>query len=229
MKSAGTTADPIHNSETEQFDQEEVSEFEQSPGLPGHPGVSPLDSGTTGIHTPLKALKVANQTPRCAHVKPSGLHCGSPAMHGTEFCYYHRRVHEGPRLLYPTMTMLEDGHGIQAALMEVLCAILDGAVTDKHAALLLYGLQTAASNLKRVNDIDPDEVATEPAPTERLPEGVFQRKLDEWSGEEKRAIEDFIHGMEIKKHRRQVDEERDDEEWQAHLKRVKEKEEMASS
>jgi hypothetical protein len=176
----------------------------------------------------MKALAVANQTPRCAHIKPSGLRCGSPAMRDIEYCYYHRRVHIGPRLMYPTMTMLEDGHGVQAALMEVLCGILDGALTDKHAALLLYGLQTAASNLKRVGDVDPDEVAVEPAPEQKLPEGVFQKKADEWNHEEKKAIENFWQDMEIRKHLRQVREAQDDQEWQAHQRRMKEREEAVS-
>ena len=208
--------------EEEEYDQEEVFEIEQGPGLPGHPGASPLDSGSPGIHTPLKALQVANQAPRCTHVKPSGLRCQAPAMRDTEFCYYHRRVHEGPRLLFPTLTMLEDAHGIQAALMEVLCAVLDGSVDLKMGAMLLYGLQTATANLKRVGEVDPDQVTTEPAPKEKLPEGVFETKREEWSWEEKRAIEKFIHGMEIQKMRRQVKEERDDAAWQEHLKRTAE-------
>jgi hypothetical protein len=176
----------------------------------------------------MKALAVADETPRCMHIKPSGVRCGSPAMRGIDYCYYHKRTHLGPRLLYPTLTMLEDAHGVQAALMEVLCGILDGGLTDKHAALLLYGLQTAASNLKRVEDVDPDEVATEPAPEERLPEGVFQRKSDEWSHEEKMAIEKFMGDMQMRKMRRQVDESKNDQAWQEHLRRMQEKEEVAS-
>ena len=206
------------------YDDEEVFEFEQRPGLAARPGVSPLDRRTASTHTVPQHIQLARQAPRCAHIKPSGRRCGSPAMRGIDYCYYHKRTHLGPRLLYPTMTMLEDGHGVQAALMEVLCGILDGALTDKQAALTLYGLQTAASNLKRVDDLDPDEVATEPAPPERLPEGVFGRKRDEWSGEEQRDIENFMRSMEDRKMLRQVREEKNDQEWQAHLKRVKHQE-----
>jgi hypothetical protein len=144
-------------------------------------------------------------------------------MGGSEFCYYHRRVHEGPRLLFPTLIMLEDAHGVQAALMEVLCAVVDGSVDQKLGALLLYGLQTAASNLKRIGQVDPEQVTTEAAaPAERLPEGVFERKRDEWSGEEKGAIKKFMYEMEDRKLRRQVEEERNDAEWQAHIKRTTE-------
>ena len=206
----------------EAYDEEEVFEIEQDPGLPGCPGVSPLDSGTAGIHTPMRALKVADQQPRCLHIKPSGARCGSPAMRGIEYCYYHKRTHLGPRLLYPTMTMLEDAHGVQAALMEVLCGILDGALTDKQAAMLLYGLQTAASNLKRVQELDPEDVATEPAPEEKLPEGVFERKRDEWSSQERGEIELFMNKMEVKKMWRVQEEAENDRQWQEHLRRTAE-------
>ena len=144
-------------------------------------------------------------------------------MRGIDYCYYHKRTHLGPRLLYPTLTMLEDAHGIQAALMEVLCGIMQGALTDKHAALLLYGLQTAASNLRRVEDVDPNEVAIEPAPEERLPEGVFETKRDEWSREEKMAIRDFMQDMAVKKVWRQSREAQNDQAWQEHLRRMEEK------
>jgi hypothetical protein len=158
--------------------------------------------------TPPERVEQAHAAARCAHVKPSGMRCGSPAMRDIEFCYYHKRTHIGPRLLYPTMTMLEDGHGVQAALMEVLCAIMDGVLSDRQAALMLYGLQTAASNLKRVEQVDPQEVAIEPAPEEKLPEGVFERKRDQWSPEEKIAIEKFMQEMTVKKAWRQSEEER---------------------
>ena len=143
-------------------------------------------------------------------------------MRGIEYCYYHKRTHLGPRLLYPTMSMLEDGHGVQAALMEVLCGILDGALNDREAGRLLYGLQIAASNLKRVQQVDPDEVAIEPAPEERLPEGVFRRKVDDWSSQEKGEIKLFMNQMEVKKMWRVQREAEDDEQWQAHLKRTAE-------
>lgn len=166
--------------EQDEYDGEEVFEFEHSPGLPGRPGVSPLDSGTAGDPSQ-KALEVANRRPRCQHIKPSGLRCGSPAMRRIDYCYYHKRTHIGPRLLYPTLMMLEDAHGIQAALMEVLCAMLEGGLTEKQAALMLYALQTAASNLKRVQDLDPDQVATEEPEHDRPQDGIFEpEKGSKW-------------------------------------------------
>jgi hypothetical protein len=158
----------------EELDEEEVFEFEQPEGLEGRPGVSPLDRKTTRTHTVSKPIQLARESPRCAHIKPSGVRCGSPAMRGIDYCYYHKRTHVGPRLLYPTLMMLEDAHGVQAALMEVLCAILEGGLQPKVAGLLLYGLQTAACNLKRVVDVDPNEVATEEPEHDRPQDGIFQ-------------------------------------------------------
>lgn len=211
----------------EQYEDEQVFEYEcPDSDTAERPerrlGVSPLDHKTEGPHRVSKAMRLAHDSPRCAHIKPSGVRCGSPAMRDIEFCYYHKRTHIGPRLMYPTMTMLEDGHGVQAALMEVLCAIMDGVLTDRQAALMLYGLQTAASNLKRVEQVDPQEVAIEPAPQEKLPEGVFERKRDEWSSQEKGEIENFMTTMEVKKMKRQDREQTNDQEWMAHLKRVEE-------
>jgi hypothetical protein len=170
--------EPAHT--PDEFDEEEVFEFEQPEGPEGRPGVSPLDCKTTRTHTVSKPIQLARESPRCIHIKPSGLRCGSPAMRGVDYCYYHKRTHLGPRLLYPTLMMLEDAHGIQAALMEVLCAILEGGLQPKIAGLLLYGLQTAACNLKRVVDVDPAEVTTEEPEHDRLQDGIF--KPDPCSG-----------------------------------------------
>lgn len=121
-------------------------------------------------------------------------------MRGIEFCYYHRRVHEGPRLLFPTLAMLEDAHGVQAALMEVLCAFLENSIDHRAAALLLYGLQTASANLKRVEQLDPEQVVTEEAPRERMPDGVFEPR-NRWTPEERKAIDDLIFQLEMKRAR----------------------------
>jgi hypothetical protein len=32
--------------------------------------------------------------PECRHVKPSGELCHSPALHGSHWCYFHKRLHE---------------------------------------------------------------------------------------------------------------------------------------
>ena len=83
--------------------------------------------------------------------------CGSPALRGLPFCYFHerwrrirphRRPGDAPRLQLP---LLEDANAIQMALQQVMQAILDNQIDNKRAGLLLYALQTASANLKRTD------------------------------------------------------------------------------
>ena len=162
----------------------EASDDQQDPDRPNRPlSVSPLDQQTQQTTTATDRrlgdrrrdraaqVKAAHQSPRCAHVRASGVRCGSPALRDSAYCYYHDHFHGGPRLIYPALAKLDDPHGIQTALMEVLTGILDGRLEHKTGALLLYGLQTAVANLKRMADLDPEEVVTE-IPAGNLPSGA---------------------------------------------------------
>ena len=97
----------------------------------------------------------------CDHIKANGLRCASPALRGERFCYFHlhrlerdrRRLRNAkPKPL--SLPPLEDANAVQLGLMNVLDAIAHNSIDTKQAALLLYGLQTAAINLKRV-DFEP--------------------------------------------------------------------------
>lgn len=91
-------------------------------------------------------LEEANNAPRCMQVKVNGTRCGSPAMRGKPFCYFHHRFHCPP--LDGGFPALEDGSAIQWAIMQVLDKLLNQKIDPKHAATLFYGLQTASANLK---------------------------------------------------------------------------------
>jgi hypothetical protein len=97
---------------------------------------------------------------RCYHVKVNGEQCGSPALRGKCYCYFHYRYHHlgaygvkprGQRnagaALFP---VLEDGNSIQAAVMQVIRLILAKEIDNKEAGLLLYALQIASSNLNHL-------------------------------------------------------------------------------
>ena len=98
---------------------------------------------------------------RCQHLKTNGTQCGSPALRRNRFCYFHKRYQEErirlnvDRRRRGTATfflpVLEDANSIQIALMQVMRLILSGQVDPKTAGLLLYALQTASSNLSRIN------------------------------------------------------------------------------
>jgi len=103
---------------------------------------------------------------QCEHIKANGEFCGSPALRGRNYCYFHlthigRRLRaermqaqmkakgqageaEAPPLELPAF---EDAPSIQIALMQVVDAILHNRLDNKRAGLVLYALQTASCNL----------------------------------------------------------------------------------
>jgi hypothetical protein len=102
-----------------------------------------------------------NSIPRCEHLKVNGTQCGSPALKRNHFCFFHKRWHETRIVLNANrarraraaldLPVLEDANSIQVSLMQVMRLILSGQVDPKIAGLLLYALQTASSNLSRIN------------------------------------------------------------------------------
>lgn len=150
--------------------------LEEEDGSNGHPSLSALDHRTARIHNPTpgpspdpaggplqgaRRVAEANRAPRCIHVKAGGVRCGSPALRGFDYCYFHKRLHSGPRLIAAAISKIEDAHGLQSAIMDVLIGIIDSRIDSKTASLLLYGLQTAATNLKRIPNLDPEQIVTE--------------------------------------------------------------------
>ena len=101
---------------------------------------------------------------RCEHIKINGTQCGSPSIRNRRLCFFHGRwqkqrlaiadsvasipagISIAPAL---NMPLLEDANSIQVAIMQVLQLLLTGQLQHKTAALALYGLQTASSNLRR--------------------------------------------------------------------------------
>jgi hypothetical protein len=105
-------------------------------------------------------------TPKsCTHIKVSGIRCGSPALRGEQFCYFHQRMlrtvkFPASRVHYTAL--LEDEESIQASLMEVVNALLRGTIELKRAELILRALNTAVRNIRRVKfSIHSDEMVRE--------------------------------------------------------------------
>lgn len=109
---------------------------------------------------------------RCQHIKVSGTQCGSPALRKKSFCFYHQQnrpltvecYSEGQ---YATgeiaLPVFEDAHSIQTVIRQVVQMILQKRIERKTASLLLYALQIASSNLKRLEleKPQPAEVVTD--------------------------------------------------------------------
>jgi hypothetical protein len=84
---------------------------------------------------------------RCQHTKMNGQPCSAPARRARRFCIFHDAANRKPRDF--AVPILEDATSLQFAILQVMRALADKAIEPKTAALMLYGLQIAASNLKR--------------------------------------------------------------------------------
>jgi hypothetical protein len=101
----------------------------------------------------------SHTAPRCRHIKVSGARCGSPALRLKSFCFYHQDNRPWKIECYSDgeyatgevlLPFFEDAHSIQAVLREVVQMVLQKRIERKTASLLLYALQIASSNLKRI-------------------------------------------------------------------------------
>jgi hypothetical protein len=137
---------------------------------------------------------------RCRHIKVSGTQCGSPALRNKNFCFYHQQDHpltvecysEGE---YATgeiaLPVFEDAHSLQTVIRQVVQLVLQKRIERKTASLLLYALQIASSNLKRMElekpqpeqvVIDLDTVSQTPmaAPRRDCARNFSQRAPNKW-------------------------------------------------
>jgi len=101
----------------------------------------------------------SSEAPRCRHVKVNGTQCGSPAVRSKSFCYYHQQhrpilaecysdgEYSTGEILLP---VFEDAHSVQSVIRKVMQILLQKRIERKTASLLLYALQIASSNLKRM-------------------------------------------------------------------------------
>ncbi len=95
----------------------------------------------------------------CTHIKTNGIACDSPALKRQRYCYFHldareraKRQHRAARLQHPfQLPLLEDANAIQVAIGDTLNALLAGRIDHKTAGLILYGLQTAAANIRHTD------------------------------------------------------------------------------
>jgi len=97
-----------------------------------------------------KAQQKSTRT--CTHIKVTGVRCGSPSLHGEQFCYFHQRMMRGVRTppqarLHP-IALIEDEASIQAALMEVINALMRNTIELKRANLILRALHIAVKNVR---------------------------------------------------------------------------------
>jgi hypothetical protein len=164
--------------------------------------------------------------PRCEHVKINGTQCGSPALKRNHFCYFHKRWQETRIVLNANrarrgraaldLPVLEDANSIQVSLMQIMRLILSGQMDTKTAGLLLYALQTASSNLSRIN-FEPavkTRVVIDPRTVDQTPLGEDPWRREDFEEEEA----DVCEPVAAKAKNKYEDEDEDvgrDEEWPA--------------
>jgi hypothetical protein len=92
----------------------------------------------------METMTKPNAAARCEHIRDSGQRCGSPALRGAAFCYYHDRVHTPPA--HPRknpvafIPNLECGDSMQIAITNVNRAVACGQLDTKQAYCIFYGM-----------------------------------------------------------------------------------------
>jgi hypothetical protein len=125
----------------------------------------------------------------CRHLNASGQLCGSPALRGELFCYYHHRDRQRQKLLksqsrkrFPRLNgqlldalnlpSPDDPDSIRVCIATLMRGILAGMIDREQAGQVLYLIQLATVNNARPPRNGPHLVAiTDPEPIQ-FPEEV---------------------------------------------------------
>lgn len=119
-----------------------------------------LDESAPLSQADFERLAGAHAAPRCVHVKSNGVRCGSPAMRGLPWCYFHNRFYNRP--YEDSLPALEDANAIQIAIMQVLDGLRSGRLDRLTAQTYLYALRVATLNNRFANfNPHPSRVITE--------------------------------------------------------------------
>ena len=89
----------------------------------------------------------------CEHIKDNGSTCGSPALTGYSFCFFHQRLRHPrhrPGDFEYKLPILDTPESILMAIQHITQAALDGVLEDKRARLVLSALRLAQSTLKQI-------------------------------------------------------------------------------
>jgi hypothetical protein len=91
----------------------------------------------------------------CAHIKVTGIPCGSPALRNEKFCYFHQRMLRGISTPHQSrvhpVALIESNEAIQSSLMEIINAVVRNTIDLRRADLILKAIHIAVKNSRRVN------------------------------------------------------------------------------
>jgi hypothetical protein len=150
----------------------------------------------------------SSEAPRCRHIKVSGTQCGSPAVRSKSFCYYHQQhrpilaecysdgEYSTGEILLP---VFEDAHSVQSVIRKVVQMVLQKRIERKTASLLLYALQIASSNLKRMEleKPQPEQVVIDIVTPLKYEPPIAAPELTEEESKEEEAREASAHAQSI--------------------------------
>jgi hypothetical protein len=95
----------------------------------------------------------------CDHLKEDGTLCGSPALRGEKLCYFHQRDYKRSQyaagairradVLGPRLPVMKSIPQIQAALHEIVTALIAHRVSHQRASARLFDLEQAAAALRK--------------------------------------------------------------------------------
>ena len=92
--------------------------------------------------------------PQCHHIMPDSHQCGSPALRGQDYCYYHRPGRQPrtrpSRTRYPgldpeTLPSIDSPRAIQQTLSTVIQALAANTISLYQAQTMIYALQLASN------------------------------------------------------------------------------------
>jgi hypothetical protein len=93
----------------------------------------------------------------CAQRKHNGDPCQSRVVYGERFCHYHlvmgkpkAEINNGPSN-HTYLPPFEDAVSIQGAISDVCEMMLHRRIESKEAAILLYAMQVASTNMAQLN------------------------------------------------------------------------------
>ena len=93
----------------------------------------------------------------CAQRKANGDPCQSPALRGERFCHYHKVMGKPKAEIdnnpsgHTYLPVFEDAVSIQSAISDVCEMMLHRRIETKEAAILLYAMQVASTNMAHMN------------------------------------------------------------------------------
>ena len=90
------------------------------------------------------------QAPLCQHIHSDNRRCGSPALRGQPFCYFHSSSRSDKKKKTVSVPVLDNPASIQLALTQVISRLLAGELDPQIATIAINGLRIASVNQKHM-------------------------------------------------------------------------------